>query len=256
MLIDSHAHIDFPQFDQDRSQVLEGAARAGVGLIINPGTDLLSSRRSIELAEEHSFVFSAVGVHPHDVKKLPADYLEQLLKLAAAAKVVAIGEIGLDYYRDLSPRNQQKSAFREQLRLARRLHLPVIIHDRDAHDDVVRILEEEGVEEIGGVMHCFSGDLNFARRCLDLNFYISFAGPLTYKNAHKLKELARFLPLDRILVETDCPYLTPEPYRGERNEPAQVLQVCSTLAQLRGLSREKVAEETTRNALRLFQIDY
>lgn len=252
MLIDTHAHLDFSQFSKDRDQVLQKARKAGVGQIINIGVDLQSSEESISLAREHSFIFATVGVHPHDAKDAPPDYLERLKSLASLPKVVAIGEIGLDYYRNRSPRKQQQRVFREQLRLARSLSLPVVVHDRDAHTDLLKILEEELVEDISGVMHCFSGDRAMADRCLALNMYISLAGPLTFKRSDHLKDLASYLPLERVLLETDSPFLAPQPYRGRRNEPANLLRIASCLAQLKNINLEEIADRTTENAFTLF----
>lgn len=251
-LIDSHAHLDDGQFDADRDQMLVRAQQAGVVQIINAAYDLPSSARSVDLARHYSFVFAAVGVHPHDAEGLPADYLEQLREMARLPEVVAIGEMGLDYYRDLSPREVQQRVFREQLALARELNLPVIIHDRDAHADTLDILRKDGVSPAGGVMHCFSGSREMAEACLALGFYISFAGPVTYPNARRPKEVAAWVPLDRLLVETDCPYLTPQARRGRRNEPACVRYVAEEIAALRGIPVEEVARATTENARRLF----
>jgi TatD DNase family protein len=254
-LIDSHAHLTDARFQEDFAEVVARAKAAGVTTIINVGYDLPSSRAAIALAEEESSFFAAVGIHPHDAKTVNAQTLQELQELAAHPKVVAIGEIGLDYYYHHAPPAQQLSVLRQQIRLARQLSLPLIIHDRDAHDDVLSVLHEERASEVGGVMHCFSGDLAFAHRCLELGFYISFAGNLTFKKAGALPEVARQIPLERLLVETDCPYLAPVPYRGKRNEPAHVLHVAAKIAELRQLEPAQVAAVTSSNARQLFALD-
>lgn len=255
MLIDTHAHLDFPHFDADREAVLERAEAAGVTAILNVGADLESSRRAVALAEKHDRIYAAVGVHPHDAQKLDGAALAELRALARHPKVVAIGEIGLDFYRDLSPRDVQRRAFQAQLAWAARLGKPVIIHDREAHDEVLAILADwvaEDPEHRCGVFHCFSGDLAMARQVVALGFYLGVDGPVTYHNARKLPEIVTWLPLDRLLVETDCPYLTPHPHRGRRNEPAYVRLVAERIAELREMPVEKLAEATTTNARRLF----
>lgn len=252
-LIDSHAHLDDRRFNDDRAQVIERALQNDVQLIINAGADLASSKRSIGLAAQYPFVYATVGVHPHDAKDVPADYLQQLEAMAGQPKVLAIGEIGLDYYYDHSPRDVQREVFIAQLRLAKKLKLPVVIHLRDAYGDFLQIMRQEKLSPIAGVMHCFSGSLEVAQECLAMGFYISFAGPVTFKNANKLKEVAQGLPLDRILIETDCPYLTPTPYRGKRNEPAYVRYVAEEIARLQGTTPEAVGEAVWRNVHRLFK---
>ena len=250
-LIDSHAHLDFPQFDSDRDSVIRRAYEAGVAQIVNPGADLASSRRAVSLAERHAGIFAAVGVHPHDAVTLTDETLSALAQLADSSHVVAMGEIGLDYYRDLSPRKQQRRAFSQQLALARSLGLPVIVHIRDAHEDAMPILEREG-REMRGVLHCFSGDLDVARRAIALGWYVSVAGPLTYPNARRLRGVVSQLPVERLLVETDCPYLSPQARRGKRNEPAHVRWVAEQLAETLGIPLDKVAEVTSRNSRELF----
>jgi len=258
-LFDSHAHLDFPQFDADREAVIERARAAGVVGVLNVGTDLVSSRRAVALAAQRHMVYAAVGVHPHDAKKLDGATLAELRNLAQEPKVVAVGEIGLDFYRDLSPRDQQRRAFQAQLAWAARLSKPVIIHDREAHEEVLGILTDWGQDlkrsPLGGrlgVLHTFSGDLAMAERVVDLGFYIGISGPATYQNARHLPEVVRALPLDRLLVETDCPYLAPHPHRGRRNEPAYVGLVAERIAACKGLPVGEVAEATTANAQRLF----
>ncbi|MGB9847062.1 MAG: TatD family hydrolase [Desulfotomaculales bacterium] len=253
MLVDTHAHLVDGRFDRDRREVLERARAAGVALIVNVGYDLESSRKSVALAGEFDCVYAAVGVHPHDAAQVPPGYLEELRKLAKGEKVVAVGETGLDYYRNLSPGEVQKKVFREHLALARELDLPVIIHDRDAHEDVLGILKKDGLGRAGGVLHCFSGDWEMARVCLGMGFFISLAGVVTYPKSSLLKEIAARVPVERLLVETDCPYLTPEPWRGRRNEPAYVRSVVECVAGLRGMSAGELALITAQNARSLFR---
>ncbi len=257
MLIDTHAHLDFSQFDADREAVIHRAKEAGVGIIVNVGADLESSRRSVALAEEYDGLYAAVGVHPHEAKKLDGATLAALRDLAAHPKVVAVGEIGLDFYRDLSPRDVQRRAFRAQLAWAARLGKPVVIHDREAHDEVLSILADwvaEAPSSRRGVLHCFSGDLAMARQAVALGFYLGVDGLVTYQNARKLPEIVAWLPLDRLLIETDCPYLTPHPHRGKRNEPAYLRLVAERIAALKEVSVEELAKATTTNACLLFGI--
>ena len=243
-LIDSHAHLNDKRFALDTEAVLARAVASGVRAIINVGYDLASSRDVVAMAASHPRLFAAVGVHPHDAKTASAEALIELRRLAKEANVVALGEIGLDYYYNHSPHQVQQDAFRAQIHLARECSLPIIVHDRDAHQDVLDILRQEDVGEIGGVMHCFSGDVAFARECLDLGLYLSLAGPVTFKNAADVAEVARFVPLDRLLLETDAPYLAPVPWRGKRNEPAYVRQVAEKVAQVRGQDLSIIAEKT------------
>ena len=260
-LIDTHAHLDFAKFDTDRPAVIERATAAGVAAIVNVGADLPSSRRAVQLAEQYDAVYAAVGIHPHDAKKLDGATLGELRELAKRPKVVAVGEIGLDFYRDLSPRDVQRRAFQAQLAWAAKLGKPVIIHDRDAHNDIMEILSDwaAGLKSsplIGrlGVLHTFSGDLSMAERAMELGFYISISGPVTYKNARQLPNLVEVLPLDRLLVETDCPFLAPHPHRGRRNEPAYVRLVAERIGELKGIAFDDVAMATTGNARRLFEL--
>jgi len=254
MLIDSHAHLTLPQFDDDREMVIQRAREAGLKHIITVGLDIEDSHKAIMLTDEYDFIFASIGVHPHDVKSIGTKTYSQLKKLSDHHKVVAIGEIGLDFYRNLSPRKIQFQRFREQLQLAREVSLPVIIHDREAHEDTVQILQEEGVETIGGVIHCFSGDLKMANACLDLGFYISIPGTITFKNSREYRDIVRELPLNRLLVETDCPFLTPHPFRGKRNEPAYVRYTAETIARLKNIDVAELAEITTANAQNLFHL--
>jgi TatD DNase family protein len=261
-LVDTHAHLDFERFDADRAAVIEQARAAGVRGVVNVGVDVPSSRAAVRLAGEYDCIYAAVGMHPHDAKKLDGAALAELRELAQDPRVVAVGEIGLDFYRNLSPREVQRRAFRAQLAWAAKLGKPVVIHDRDAHDELMSILAAwaSGLAHSPlagrvGVLHTFSGDLAMARRAIDLGFYLSISGPVTYKNARQLPDIVRALPLDRLLVETDCPFLAPHPYRGKRNEPAYVRLVAERIAELKDMALDQVAEATTANAQRLFRFD-
>jgi TatD DNase family protein len=218
------------------------------------GTDSDDCRKAVALAQEHDFISAAVGIHPHDAKTINAETYSLLRELAADDNVVAIGEIGLDFYRNLSSPEIQVQHFREQLWLAREVSLPVIIHDREAHQKVLQILQEEKAETVGGVIHCFSGDWEMAKACLDMGFYISIPGTITYKKSEEYHKLVRDLPLDRMLVETDCPFLAPYPFRGKRNEPAYVQYVAETVARIKRIAQEELAEITTQNAQKLFNL--
>jgi len=255
MLFDSHAHIDAKRFDEDRHEVIERAKANGVHYIMNPGVDLESSKKAIELAEKYDGIYAAVGYHPHEAKSMDDTMLELLKSLANHEKVRAIGEIGLDYHYDHSPRKVQKEWFIKQVRLAKSLNLPVIIHDREANADTLTILKNEKAFDSGVLMHCYSGSKEMAEQYIDLGAYISLAGPVTFKNAKTPKAVAEYVPLDRILIDTDAPYLTPEPNRGKRNESAYVEYICNQIAQLKEISFEKVAEATTANAKKLFKIE-
>jgi TatD DNase family protein len=255
MLIDTHAHLDDRRFNRDRDRVIERAKKEGITTIIHIGFDKESSLNACSMAEKYEDIYAAVGVHPHDAKDASDDVLELIYNLAKTKKkVVAVGEIGLDYYRDLSPRDVQKRVFSHQIALAKELDLPIVVHDRDAHGDVLKILKEERAGRVGGILHCFSGSREMAEECIKMGFYISFAGPITYSNARRLVEVARYVPLDRFLVETDCPYLTPEPYRGKRNEPAYVKLVAQKAAEIKGITFEELAKITTANAKEVFRI--
>lgn len=263
MLIDTHCHLDFTQFDSERDEVLSRCRKAGVDIVINPGFDLPSSRRAVALAERYPQVYAAVGVHPHQAKTITDGVMAELRDLAAHPRVVAIGEIGLDFYRDLSPRDVQRDVFRRQLALARDLDLPVIVHSRAAEAEIVSLLERERRPADGpasdsvsdwpkGVLHAFSGDLEVATSVVAMGMYVGVAGPVTFGNAHALHEMVRTVPLHAMLLETDAPYLTPHPHRGERNEPAYVALVAAAIAELRSIAETKVREKTTHSAQQLF----
>jgi len=254
MLFDTHAHLHFPDFAEDLDAVLDRARAAGLQGMVTIGTDRESNRATVALANRHGDIWASVGIHPHDAAEATEADFEEMERLARGPRVVGLGEMGLDFFRDLSPRDVQERVFRRQIEMARRLRKPVIIHCRDAHPETLALLAEERVEEVGGVMHCFSADVEVAKRCLDLGLMISLAGPVTYKNARALPEVARFVPEDRLVVETDCPYLTPMPHRGKRNEPAYVALTAAHVAGLRGADPEALGVTLTRNAARLFTL--
>ncbi len=254
-LIDTHAHLDSNQFALDREEVITRALQSGISHMLTVGCDLESSRQSLAIAKDHPTIYAAVGIHPHDAGQATDEGLDRLRELIEnEPKIVAVGEIGLDYYRDRSPRDTQRKAFRRQLALAREVGKPVIIHDREAHEDVLNILQEEQISQIGGVLHCFSGDLKMARTCVDLGLYISFPGTITYPKNEAAREVVKGVPIDQMLVETDCPYLAPQKYRGKRNEPAFVRHTAEMIADIKGLSIEDVARITTLNTFNLFGI--
>ncbi len=254
ILFDTHAHLDDEVFDQDRDEMIQRARQAGMRHIVNVGFNLETALGSIKLAEKYELIYAAVGFHPHNAAEAGPGYLKELEKIASHPRVVALGEMGLDYYRDLSPRPVQQRVFKEQLSLAKKLGKPVIIHDRDAHGDIMDILRREGLGPAGGVMHCYSGSWEMARDCLEMGFYISIAGPVTFPKAPRLKDVAARVPGDRLLVETDAPYLTPMPHRGKRNEPAYVFFTAEEVARLREMKTEDLAQMCTENGRRLFRI--
>ena len=264
MFIDSHCHIDGPEYDADREEVITRAREAGVKTMLNVGTgdpQTDAFNRAVDLAEQHEGVYAALGVHPHDAKTFDDEAERRLTNLARRSKrVIAWGEIGLDYHYDHSPRDVQREVFRRQLRIARELALPVVIHSREADDDTITILSEElpgdaNYRERAGVLHCFGGSLTMAREAIELGFYISFAGNLTFKKADDLRDTARQLPLDRLLVETDCPYLTPVPFRGKRNEPARVVETARCLAGIHGKELPEIGRITSENFVELFRVE-
>lgn len=253
-LFDTHAHLDAYQFDEDREEMIERARAAGVEYIVNIGFDRQTIPTTMALIEKYDFIYAAIGWHPVESIHMQEGDLEWIEELCKHPKVVAIGEIGLDYHWDTSPKEVQERVFREQIRLAKKLNMPVVIHNRDAHADVVRILKEENAAEVGGIMHCFSGSWEIAKQCLDMNFYISFGGPVTFKNARVPKEVLKEVPLDRLLIETDCPYLAPHPKRGKRNESSYVSLVAETVAEIKGKTIEEIAKITTENGRKCYRI--
>jgi TatD DNase family protein len=253
MIWDTHAHLDDPRYKDDFAQVLENMKRSQISRILNVGYDLPSSERSLRLAHQYEHVYAAVGVHPHDAADATLETWERLTQLAKDEKVIGWGEIGLDYFRDLSPRSMQKEVFIQQIELADQMRLPIIIHNRDSHEDILKIVKEHN-PKLGGVFHCYSGSWEMAKSLLNLGFYISFAGPLTYKNARHTVEVAKNVPLDRFMVETDSPYLTPEPFRGKRNEPSYVREIVARIAEIRNLDFSEVAEQAFQNANHLFSV--
>lgn len=250
-MIDSHCHLDFDVFENQRDRIVAEANEAGVHTIVNIGVDIPSSKRSIELAERYECVYATAGIHPHDARKADTQTIDELRELSRHPKVVAIGEIGLDYYRDMSPRNVQKRVFREQLELACEVDLPVVIHTRESFEDSLRIVSDFVDRLPGGVFHCFPGDLEDAEKVFDVGFVISVGGIITFKNS-RMSRLATEAPLEKILLETDAPYLTPVPFRGKTNYPAYIAHICSKLAELRGISMQEVEKVTDRNTRKLF----
>ena len=257
-LIDSHCHLDMADFQSDLDLVIDRAIQNGVKGIVTIGIDLASSHSAVGISRRTAAVRATVGFHPHEADKADQKTLAQLVDLAEKNKgeVVGWGEIGLDYVKKYSPPETQRDIFREQLRIARELKLPVIIHDREAHEDCLRIIKEEGPFEQGGIMHCFSGDLNFARRVIDHNFHISIPGIVTYNKAYEMQDVASQVPIERLLIETDGPFLAPVPYRGKRNEPLYTLFTAARIAELRGLELGNFARQTTGNCKSLFNYDF
>ncbi|MCG1023964.1 TatD family hydrolase [Sutcliffiella horikoshii] len=255
MLFDTHVHLNADQYEEDLQEVIDRARQDKVDNMVVVGFDRKTINRAMELVEKYDFLYAAVGWHPVDAIDMTDEDLAWIEDLASHEKVVAIGEMGLDYHWDKSPKDVQKEVFRKQIRLAKKVKLPIVIHNRDATADVVEILKEEEAKEVGGIMHCFTGSLEVAKECMDMNFYISFGGPVTFKNAKKPKEVVKEIPMDKLLIETDCPYLTPHPYRGKRNEPAYVRLVAEQVAELKNVTIEEVAEKTTANAKKLFGIN-
>ena len=251
MLVDSHAHIQLDAFDADREAVLERARKDRVHSILTIGFDLKTSRDAVRLAEQHEQIYATVGLHPHDAKDFNDETTENFRNLAVHPMVVALGEMGLDYYRNLSPHSVQKIAFQQQLNLAEELNLPVVIHNREAYRDIIPILQARS-GRVEGVMHCFSGGVETLQQSLELGFYIGIGGPVTYRKSHELQQVAREVPANRLLVETDCPWLAPQFRRGKRNEPAYVRAIAEKIAELRGVTLEDIGETTTRNFENLF----
>jgi len=253
MMIDSHAHLELRDFDPDRDDVVARAREAGVDAIVTIGTDLDDCFKAVEIAGKYDAVYAAVGIHPHEVKKIDRQTYDSMRELATRPKVVAYGEIGLDFFRNLSPRDDQIRRFGEQLELAEDLNLPVIIHDREAHRETMSMLSAwKGARR--GIIHCFSGDYAMAAKCLDMGFYISIPGTVTFPKADTLRDVVRRVPVESLLVETDAPFLTPEPHRGKRNESAYVKYTAMRVAELKDMPFEEIAGITARNACEIFQI--
>jgi TatD DNase family protein len=253
-LIDTHAHLDMPEYEADLPQVIERAHKAGVSTIIIVGTDPASCARTIEIAEHYPHIFAILGVHPHNAAEVTERDLEQLQVLAQHEKVKAWGEIGLDFFRNLSPQPIQKERFRQQIAIAKALKLPVVIHSRAATEETIALLEEEKASDVGGVIHCFSGDRAAAKRYLQMGFVLSIPGVITFPKNEQLRAVVKGLPADGFIVETDCPFLTPAPHRGKRNEPAYVRLTAEAVARVRGESISKIADRTTETACRVFNI--
>jgi TatD DNase family protein len=258
-MIDTHCHLEMDEFDPDREEVIQRAKDAGIEAIITIGSDLKGNIGGLELSKKYDFIYSSVGIHPHDAKDFTEDVFNKIKMWAinstghgARGKVVAIGEIGLDYHYDNSPREIQHEVFMKQLQFAKEVNLPAVIHSREAKRDTLEIIKESGTNK--GVLHCFSGDIDMAERAIAMGFFISIAGPVTFKNARKPKEIAKMIPDDYLLIETDAPYLTPEPFRGRRNEPSYIVHTAKAIAELRGITLEDLSRITTINAKRLFKI--
>jgi TatD DNase family protein len=254
MLFDTHAHLNDAQYTDDLDEVISRAKANQVGYILTASSDIASSVENITLTQKYSIFYAAVGIHPHNAANHNNSIISMLKEFASYPKVVAIGETGLDYYYDNSPREEQKICFAKHISLARDVRLPIIIHNRDAHEDTLKILKSENAKDVGGVFHCFSGSVEMAREAMNLGFMISIAGPVTFKNARKLLDVVKYVPDDMLLIETDSPYLAPEPYRGRRNEPAYIKLTAEKIAKIKGKSLEYIGETTTANAKRLFGI--
>ena len=253
MLFDTHAHLNDPAFDPDREELMAGLAAKGIGYVMNAGCSLASSRDIVRMTEAYPWLYGSVGSHPDSADEVNETVIEEYRKLCKHEKIKAIGEIGLDYYYEDIPREIQKNAFRMQMQLAKEIDMPVIVHEREAHDDGMRIVKE--FPTVRGVFHCYSGSAEMARQLVKLGWYIGFTGVLTFKNARKAVETAASIPLDRIVIETDCPFMAPEPYRGKRNDPGYLPKMAEKLAEIRGISVEEAIAVTTANAKRLYRID-
>jgi TatD DNase family protein len=254
MIIDSHAHLEMKDFDKDLDRVIARAGEAGVGYMITVATTIADIHKALEIAQKNAPVFVSIGIHPHEANNIREGDYDQLRTLAREKKVVAFGEIGLDFYRNHSPREVQLARFRELLRLSRELGLPVILHDRDAHEEILKALREEGSSRWKGVFHCFSGDVSLAQEVIEMGFFISIPGTVTFKKSTVQQEVVRSIPLEKMLLETDCPYLAPEPYRGKRNEPAFIRNTAEKVAALKGMSFEDVCRITSWNTKTLFGV--
>jgi TatD DNase family protein len=254
MLIDSHAHLEMPEFKKDLEAVIQSARESGIEYIFTVGTEKKDWKRALEIANSHPSIYAILGVHPHNAKEIDDQTYPILKEFCLNGNVKAYGEIGLDFFRNLSPREIQLKRFREQIGLAKELGLPIVVHDREAHQETLGILKSEKAEECGGIIHCFSGDYEMAKVCIDMGFYISIPGSITFKNAGRLRDIVKKLPLECLLVETDAPFLTPEPFRGKRNEPSYVRYTAQKVAEIKNVSFEKVAEVTTTNAVRIYRL--
>jgi TatD DNase family protein len=254
MLIDSHAHLEMPEFKKDLKEVIQRAKESEVEYIFTVGTEKKDWKSALEIAHSYPSIYAILGVHPHNAKEIDNETYVVLKGLCKDEKVKAFGEIGLDFFRNLSPQDIQLKRFREQIGLAKELKLPIVIHDREAHQETMEILRSEDAEKCGGIIHCFSGDYEMAKACIDMGFFISIPGTVTFKNADGFREIVRRIPLESLLIETDAPFLTPEPYRGKRNEPSFVRYTAQKIAEVKKISFEKVAEITTENALRVYRL--
>jgi TatD DNase family protein len=256
MIIDSHAHLDMEQFDSDRDEVVQRALSADVGQVITVGIDVNSSLKAISIAESYSPVFATVGIHPHNADVADRRDLKRIQSICAEKKVVAIGEVGLDFYRNLSSRDNQRERFKQQLDIAMRCNLPVVVHVREAHEEVLEILSSLRGDGSRGVIHCFSGDIGLAEAFIEMGYLISIPGTVTFKNASLMHEVAAGIPLDTMLLETDSPFLSPIPYRGRRNEPSLVVHTAQKVADIRGITLEEIATRTSENARQLFGLPF
>ncbi|MBU3911637.1 MAG: TatD family hydrolase [Candidatus Omnitrophica bacterium] len=254
MLIDTHCHLDFKDFDPDRQELIVRSREQGIENIINVGSSLEGTEKSIALSQKYDFVYASAGIHPHEADRINRNDLERFSRLMDSEKVVAVGEIGLDYFRDIASRDNQKRLFRKMLGAAKEKGLPVIIHNRDAHEDTLRILKEIMGDSVNGVMHCFSGDETFLERCLGIGMFVSFTCNITFKKAEKLREVVKLVPVDRLFLETDAPFLAPQAFRGRRNEPAYVRFLAEEIARIKDMSFEEVARITTINAKSFFNL--
>ena len=255
MIFDTHAHLDSEQFEEDFDDIMQNIINKKISLIVNPGCDLPTSKKSVELSEKYDFIYSAVGFHPHEAKYMDEEAINEIERLAVSnKKIVSIGEIGLDYYYDFSPRDVQEDVFVRQMELANKLDLPFIIHSRDASNDTYEMVKKYK-NNVDCVLHCYSQSKEMAKLYLDLGCYLSFAGPVTFKKSTNLQEVAKYTPLDRIFIETDSPYLSPEPKRGKKNEPSNVIYTGKKIAELKEISEEQLFKSTYNNSVRFFKLD-